>query len=218
MKKSSLIITAASLAAASTLSAASGIFGSYVGVDANGGGNTFLGAQQPGSVLLTNFDGLNLGTFNVDIGDSLVLSGGEVLTFKNGGSDVSAASIEWRVNRVTPTASTGSFAAVNIGFSENATFADAASNSFGGTGDQKWASIASTPNVLAGLTAGTIANPIEYELEVFFKSTTTDGDQFSNNGGDNFTATFTVVPEPSSYALLAGMLGLTFVALKRRRA
>ncbi len=41
---------------------------------------------------------------------------------------------------------------------------------------------------------------------------------FDNNGGSNHNATFSVVPEPGTYALLAGMFGLAFVALKRRQA
>ncbi len=52
------------------------------------------------------------------------------------------------------------------------------------------------------------------------KSTTSaDGDQFLNAGGANYKATFSVVPEPSSFALLVGpaLLGAGFL-LRRRRA
>ena len=34
---------------------------------------------------------------------------------------------------------------------------------------------------------------------------------------DALTATFTVVPEPNAYALIAGMFGLAYLALKRRQ-
>lgn len=218
MKKIEILL-AGSLFTGASLFGATGIFGSYVGVDANGAGNTFYGAQQPGPTTLTAFEGLDLGDFNtVTASDSLVLSGAEILTFKNGSSNVTGAEVQWRVNRVTAPGSTGSFAAVAINFTSDAPFNDAAGNNFTNGGDQKWGNIASTPNVLSGLTAGTIASPIQYELEVFFKSFTNEGDQFSNDGGNNYTATFNVVPEPSAYALIVGALGMAFVALRRRRS
>lgn len=215
MKKQITLIAIAFAASATVSFGATGVFGSYVGINANGGGNTFYGAQQPGSNFLTAFHGLNLGTFNNVNGDTLVLSGGELLTFKNSGGDVTGAEIQWRVNQITAPSSTGTFVAISLGFTANATFNDAANNTFSTPGDQKWAEIASTPNVLTGL-SGTIANPIQYELEVFFKATTNEGDHFSNNGGSNYKATFTVVPEPS-VGLLA-LFGLGVMALRRRRA
>jgi hypothetical protein len=41
---------------------------------------------------------------------------------------------------------------------------------------------------------------------------------YDSNGGANYNATFSVVPEPGTYALIAGLLGLAFVAVKRRQA
>jgi len=40
----------------------------------------------------------------------------------------------------------------------------------------------------------------------------------ATNGTDNSTLEFTVIPEPSTFALLAGVLGLGLVMLRRRRA
>jgi hypothetical protein len=217
MKKFIALLSASTLTFSSAFGG-TGIFGSYVGINANGSGNTFYGAQQPGSNFLTAFQGLDLGTFNtVSASDTLLLSGAEVLTFKNGTGNVTGSEVQWKVNRVTAPTSDGSFAAVAVNFTADATFSDAAGNSFSGGGDQKWANIASTPDVLSGLSAGTIVSPIQYELEVFFRSFTNEGDRFSNNGGSNFTATFEVVPEPSSYALLLGLVGLTFVMFRRRK-
>jgi hypothetical protein len=48
------------------------------------------------------------------------------------------------------------------------------------------------------------------------------GFEFSHNGSSDFfnvdSFTVSAVPEPSAYALLSGMLGLTWVMLRRRRA
>jgi hypothetical protein len=211
MKKLAVVLSSLlALAVSPVAFASSGIFGSYIGVD-TGGGNTWYGAQQPGSNYLTAFNGLNLGTFT--IGSSVLISGGEVLTYKNGGSDVTGAALEWRVNQLTPTSSTGTFASIGIGFTTNATFNDAANNTFSSGGDQKWSSIASNPNILLGLTSGT------YELEVFLRASSTDGTHFSNNGGNNFIANFTVVPVPEPATVFAGVLlvGIAGVEIFRRK-
>jgi len=186
--------------------AATGVFGSYVAIDPDGPGGvgfTFYGAQQPGPNFLTAFNGLNLGSFYV--GDIAQIAGGELLTFKNGGGDVTGAELQWRVNPG------GSFAAVNLGFTANATFNDAAGNTFSTSGDQKWAQIASTPNFLSGLTPGS------YTLEVFFRAFTNEGDRYSNNGGSNFIADFEVlaVPEPSTILLLAVGAGIVYRSRRR---
>jgi hypothetical protein len=211
MIKKFLIALTTLLSAAVMSHAATGCFGSYIGINANGGGNVFYGCQQPGPTNLTAFDTHSFGTFT--LGQTLVISGGELETFKNGASDVTGAVLNWKVNELTPSNVPGTFAPISLGFTANATFADAAGNSFAGAGDQKWAEIASTPNVLAGLTPGT------YNLEVYFNSTTAaDGDQYSNNGNNNFKATFTVVPEPSTVSLLVGssVMGGLFLLRKRR--
>ncbi len=39
---------------------------------------------------------------------------------------------------------------------------------------------------------------------------------FDNNGNANYNATFAVVPEPGTYALLAGILSLAYIAIRRR--
>ncbi len=55
-------------------------------------------------------------------------------------------------------------------------------------------------------------------FEVFGSADTTAGSRFYSNNGNNYTATFTVVPEPSSLALLGGssILGAWFFARRRR--
>lgn len=196
---------------ASPVFAGTGTFGSYIGVD-DGGGNTFYGASQPGSNFLTAFDGHGLGTYTV--GDSLLLSGAELLTWKSDGGDVTSAFVSYNVH--LNSASAGTFNTVNVSWTSNSPLNDAAGNTFSGSGDQKWANINLTPDLMSGLGAGS------YEVEVYFMATTNEGDRYSNNGGSNYVATFDVnaapsgVPEPAALLMaFAGLLSL--VAFSRRR-
>jgi hypothetical protein len=130
-----------------------------------------------------------------------------VLTFKNGLSDVTGTTLNYRI--YTAGSPSGSFTPLSIGFTANATFADAAGTSYTNAGDQKWSNSASwnPVNLLTGLTPG------NYEIDIYLEAATSDGTAFSNNGGANYKATLTVVPEPS--AALLGAIGA--LALLRRR-
>lgn len=158
----------------------------------------------------TDFDGANLGTFNS--GDTLQL-GGQQKSFKNNGSDVTAHTLHYRIDG-------GSFQTVALNFQWN--------NGDGGApaglnnpGDQQWggdvqggnATFTVSSDILSGLSNGA------HTLEVFSSITTNGTDAavtiFNNNGGSNYSATFTVVPEPSSAALL-GLGGLALI-LRRRK-
>lgn len=206
--------------------ASSGIFGTGVVISLNIGGapaldlfeTTLLGdsRQNPanpgdGGVSLgsptlvtsggwsnTGSGGFSLGTFNVVTGDTLTLDGAEVLTFKNGGSDVTGALLGYAID--------GSFGTEKgLAFNED--------NVNGNTGDQRWYSDSTADvNLLSGLSVGT------HTLTVYYHATTSDGDKFENNGGGNFTASFTVVPEPSSLMMMlsSGLFG-TFYLIRRRR-
>lgn len=146
-------------------------------------------------------DGSNpsLGTFDPLTGDTLTLDGGEMLTFKNGGSNVSA---------------TDMFYSINGGAFQDATLAFNQDSVNGVTGDQRWYSDTSADvNMLAGLPNGT------YTLSVYFRDTNTDdGNDYVSNGGNNYNATFTVVPEPSTVMMLlgSGFLG-SFYLIRRKR-
>lgn len=216
MKKLLLLLSLCTVTTVANLYSAAGIFGGYVGINPNGGGvawynlnNGFTGAGAG------NFAGANLGTYNLTLGNTLSLAGAEALTFKNDGSDVTGTALNYRVY---PTGSpTGSFTVAARGFTANAPFTDAGGNNFSGGGDQKWAQNpgGTLPvDLLNGLSDG------NYTLEVFLSGTTaSDGNIFRNGSpsGTNYSATFQVVPEPSTLALL-GLGALGMFRVFRRRA
>lgn len=193
------------LAAALPAAAATGVFGSYLAIDPDGDGAAtpiWFGGLQPGSSLLTSFNGASLGSFQ--LGATATLSGAELLTWKNGGSDVTGGVLNWRVDG-------GAYQSVAINFTSNATFQDRAGNSFGNAGDQRWASLSTAPNFLSGVAAGT------HTLDVYFTAFTSAGQQLSGSAANPFTATFSVVspvPEPSSLGLL--LAGMGVIAWMRR--
>ncbi len=194
MKLSNLIATLGLLTAGASFGA-SGIFESYGIVKINTSTAYYDLQAATGN---PDFQGAVFGTFDTtDVGNTLTLVGGEIKTYKNSGSDVTGAYFDYRVfkNGDTP----GSFTEFNLPFNSN----------IGGGGDQKWDKTNQNVNLLTGLSNGT------YTLEVYARATATGPTEthFSNNGGANFKATFTVVPEPS--AALLGGLGM--MALLRRR-
>jgi hypothetical protein len=206
---------------ASPLFAGSGIFGS--GVELNHDGTVTLYALDNGGMTRLTPMGssamldqtswangseaapvLNLGTFNPSLGQNLTLTGGSLLTFKNSGSDVTGAFLDYRV--FLAGSPSGSFTEISLPFNED--------NVNGSTGDQRWASESQTVDLLSGLAPGT------YELGVFLRETSSDNGAFSSNGGANYGATFTVVPEPGTViSFLSGssLLG-AMMFIRRRRA
>lgn len=191
-------LAAAALIAASAAHADSGTFGSYVSVSGSYYQGTGFGAASPA------LNGANLGSFAA--GSSLLLDGAELFTYKNNGSDVTGAELDYSIDG-------GAFVSLSLPFG-----ADNGSNPGGtqatGGGDQLWGgSLASPANLLAGLGAGS------HSVTVYFKAYTSDGDKYDSNGGNNYTANFSVtaVPEPSSYALLLAGLGSVALITRRRK-
>lgn len=207
MKKYIAAIAASALASSSVFGAA-GMFGAYVELDVNGS-TTLYGEAQPGPTTVANLDGADLGTINV--GESVTINTAEVLTFKNGGDDVTGATFHYRIFETTSTP--GAFNDEALSFGANATFTDLAGNSFGNTGDQRWTGITSgAPEIGSSLIAG------DYTFEAFWSSANTDaGTSFINDLGNNYTASLTVVPEPSAFGLILGGIGLAFACVRRRR-
>jgi len=196
MKKTILTLTFASMSSAAF--GAAGIFDSYLFTSTNGTSPAVfydIGATTGNP----DFDNANLGTF--DVGDTLQI-GGQQKSYKNNGTDVTAHTLFYKIDG-------GSFQTVALNFQTNEPTA----------GDQQWGgdiegangTFTVSSDILNGLSSG------NYVLTVYSTITTngTDADTtiFNNNGTKNYTASFTVVPEPSSAALL----GLGGVALLFRR-
>ncbi|OYV04436.1 MAG: hypothetical protein CFE26_16905 [Verrucomicrobiales bacterium VVV1] len=187
--------------------AASGIFGTGVVLGVNGTktlyATTLLNDTRHTPINVTTptlvLGGLpsNLGTFNLAVGNTLTLMGGEMLTFKNGSDNVTGATIRYRIDG-------GSFSSFALTFNQN--------NVNGSNGDQRWYGEGANVNILTGLTNGN--HTIEVFYEAPFTFTGGSGTHVVNNGTANYAASFTLVPEPS-IALLGsiGLLGL----LRRRR-
>lgn len=210
MKKSFLALFALAASANSAL-AISGIFGTGVTIT-NKGATTLYEATLLGdsrhaplgaspTLDTTGFDSVNLGTFDTtNPGDTLVLNGGGILTFKNGTDDVTGASVTYFIDGILQSS-------IGLGFNED--------NVSGNTGDQRWYNESASINLLSGLSNGA------HTISVFFEAPFTfdggGGTHVENNGGANFTADFTVVPEPSAFALIAGLLGLGYIGVSRRR-
>lgn len=197
MKLKHLILTVAVMTTGTSFGA-TGIFGSYVDIFTTT--STVYKGENFSSK--ASFQGANLGTIN--LADTLIITQSQIDTFKNGEGNVTGAEINYRIFLTAETP--GAFAQQAYGFQSNSTFTDIGGMTFTGGGDQAWGS---TSDI--NLNPGVAGN---YTVEVFFKAFTNEGDRFSNSGGSNFKANFTVVPEPTSAAL--GLVG-AIVLLRRRR-
>jgi len=199
------ILLASSLFSGASLFAGSGIFDSFAIVE-----STFYNLNA--TTANPDFSGANLGSF--DTTDSISI-GGQLKSFKNNGTDVTGAQISYVIYADGNRPATPIFTDVAYAFQID--------NVGGVGGDQQWGTDVAGSNgtdqsdsvSLNSLSAG------NYKLEVFASISTNgvdaDGTIFDNAGGNNYIADFTVVPEPGSFALIAGALGLAFATLRRHR-
>jgi hypothetical protein len=124
---------------------------------------------------------------------SLVVNFSEVLTYKNGASNVCSANLKYRVYRTCDTAP--SFSTLSLAYCCGYGGTDCSGGVCGpdlsSAGDQKWRGVPSSSlNLISGLTlSGT------YVIEVYFEATGDDsggctGTKYSSNGGANYRAYF----------------------------
>jgi len=156
------------------------------GLSVNGG---YYDCQLDG--LSPNFQHYYFGRYTS--GGTIEVNFAEVLTFKNGASNVCSATLRYRVYRTCDTAP--SYSSLSLPFCCNFGSSDCNGGACGpdvnNTGDQKWRGVpASTLNLVSGLTASGM-----YVIEVYFEATGDDSGgctntKFSSNGGANFRAYF----------------------------
>ena len=138
--------------------------------------------------------GPSLGTFTQGV-DTLTLNGGEVLTYKGGGGNVTAAYVEYKIDG-------GAFINYSLAFNQD---------NISSPGDQRWYSDGEGVNLLNGLSLGT------HTLSVYFYDDNyPNTHDYVSNGAFNYSATITVVPEPTTSLLVASGLGM-FALIRRRR-
>ena len=214
MKKLSLLVF--SLICAVSLQAATGIFGAYVTI----GGTKYKSSASYDGAEAT-LGASSLGTFDVDT-DSLIFSQAETLTFQNSGHSTFEFATAYRVRLASESKSTVASAYSFISMIDDIDL---------GNGDEKGEFTGGTIDFLSGIAAPAVAT--DYAVDIIHKVGAWEGggnferlanlnetspgstDWASTNA---FTANFTVVPEPNTYALIAGMFGLAYIALKRRQA
>jgi hypothetical protein len=163
------------LLSALNVSAAWDIFQSYATLDYGDGNSFYAGGYNPD--LGTTYDGQYYGFFRA--GDTFMLNGGELKTFKNGSSNVCGGSIYYRVYKECETP--GVFNSVILSFESN----------LANPGDQRWQTTNAGIDLLSGLTKG------DYILEIYWDAIGDDVGgcsefKYDNNIGSNITAEFTV--------------------------
>lgn len=213
MKRLSLLVF--SLVSAISLQAGTGIFGAYVTI----GGTKYKSSASYGGAEAT-LGAASLGSFDVDT-DSLIFSQAETLTYQNSGHSTFGFAAAYRVRLATDSKSTDPSAYSFISMADDIDL---------GNGDEKGEFTGGTVDFLAGIAAP--VTETVYAIDIIHKVGAWEGgdnfEKLANLNGtspgstdwgatDAFTANFTVVPEPNSYALIAGIFGLAHIALKRRQ-
>jgi len=212
MKKYIAAIAASALGSGSAFGAA-GIYDSFVIVE-----STFYDAGATSGN--PDFDTANLGSFDVNT-DTISL-GGQQKSFKNNGSDVTAHTLSWVIYEQGNRPASPSFSDISYSFQWNNGDSGAPSG-LNNPGDQQWGTDVQGANGTDGsesISLSSLTPGSTYSLELFTKIDTNGVDAaseiFNNNGGSNYVAEFSAVPEPSSFAMIGGLLALGLVGARRR--
>lgn len=172
-------------------------------------GNTYIVADSNFYQTTGTDDGVNPqlsdGFGTLTAGGTFNIEGFELNTFEDNGSEITHMNLFWTVDGFTNTHQIQITPAP----------AKTGNNRF-------WQVTSSTQNLLDNNGVGALTNG-SYTFQAYFEGYTngvnTPGNIFLNNGGSNYSSSFTVIPEPSSII----MLGLTGVAagglalIKRRK-
>ena len=160
----------------STTFATSGIFESYVIVQANGGSVNYYDLNA--STANPDFHGFSFGTFSCT--SSLIIKGGQNKTYKNGTDNILNGYLHYRIFKIGTDPNTATWYSINLSFDRNLT----------NPGDQQWTGTSGTTNVLQGLADGS------YSIEVYstadFNYNGGSGTHYMNLGGANYKASFTI--------------------------
>jgi gliding motility-associated-like protein len=161
------------------------------------GGGADLINQEPGNTFIKDFG------VHVANSSSLIFRGGEVKTYKNGGTNVCGAKMYYRYYLTSATA--GTFTPRNLAFISDCNTSTSEFPNGGGpcvAGQQKWQCV-SQPGCDAPINLTTVP-PGDYTLEVYydvtgdFNSTTQCDDTIIlNNGGTNYKANFSIIAVPT---------------------
>ena len=165
---------------------------------ANKDSTAFYNTTGTGTSLIGNssFTGINLGTY-IQNSHTFKLNGAEVKTFKNAGANVCGATLYYTVYLQGSRPATPVFTPINLPFFDACSGGTFPSGGPCSTGDQKWQLI----NQNVDLTAMAPAN---YTLEIYYmvvgdssSSTLCRDTVYTNNSGNNYTASYTITALPT---------------------
>jgi len=168
--------------------AAGGIWQSYIILSINSTNTTYMGALGGSST--PSLNNANLGTITAL--DGLKISGSGTKTFKNSGTNVCSARLNYRVYKQGSSAP--SFTVVNLPFATN----------IGGGGDQEWANLS-----LNAIFPTVFTSTGTYVFEAYWDATLDNcmgtPNTFDSNNSSNYRATFNYTgPLPVSLLNFSG--------------
>ncbi|WP_310379916.1 hypothetical protein, partial [Flavobacterium sp.] len=159
-----------------------GFNSSFAVFNRNGSDSSFCMFSNTTCGSNASLDGTSLGSFCKDSG-TLILKGAELNVFRCFGSNITGTFLNYRV--YTTGSPSGGYIEKTIDFNAGD---GSVSNSNGCSGvDQRWRDVQENIN-LTNLTPG------NYTIEIFARAATAGGDKFLSNLGNNYKATFTVMP------------------------
>ena len=181
--------------------AATGFFGNIYVVAGNLTDDTFY--QAAGTPDGSNPQ-LSSGWGTLSAGETFNIKGYEIQTFNDNGSSVNNMRMTWTIDAFA----TSNTIDLGTPFSESGN-------------DKIWKLTSSTQNLLTNAGRGALANG-SYTFAAYFQADTNSVDTavtiYASNNSANYNASFSVVPEPSTYALLGlGAVALGGHLLRRRK-